>query len=262
MAVLNVTPDSFSDGQLYYQKPRYHLLKTVEQWVQCGVAIIDIGAESTRPNSIAIDADTQLHRLHTIVADIKANFDVLVSVDTTQLAVMQTVIEQGADIINDVNALMQAGVIEYLYKQPQVGCIIMHRSAPSKYMQQHTDYPDGVVAAVKNFLEERVKQAITSGIASSRICIDPGFGFGKTFEQNLSMLKHLTTFKDINGEKYPILVGISRKSMIQTLCNQPAKQTLYGNLLVGQKALDNGANILRVHDVEQSAMMLTMYRQF
>ena len=258
MAVLNITPDSFSDGNYYNNKPQYHLLKIVEQYQKQGAGIIDIGAESTRPGASIIAAKQQIERIKNLISAIKRHFDIVVSIDTTQLKVMQYAVEQGVDIINDVSALTGDGVMQWIAAE-QVGCILMHRSAVARTMQQHIHYPNGVVTDVYNYLAKRIKLAMSAGITADRLCVDPGFGFGKTDKQNIILLRSLRKFGCYGSINIPVLAGLSRKSLLQKICNQNLENRLSGSLGLAMVALLNGANIIRVHDVVESKAIIDIF---
>ena len=259
MAVLNITPDSFADGGGAFHKPEYHLLKLVENHIDNGADIIDIGAESTRPGATTISYQQQITRLGNIISKIKDNFEITLSIDSTELKVMQFAYKQGIDIINDINALEADGVIDWL-TQTNLSCILMHRSGNSKVMQSKTQYHKGVVTAVASYLQQRVNTIVAKGIAANRICIDPGFGFGKTLQQNLDMLNNLTQFKLADYPKIPILAGLSRKSLLQDLCKQQVADRLSGSLGLALTALIKGATILRVHDTFETKAIVDIYK--
>jgi dihydropteroate synthase len=249
MGILNVTPDSFSDGGLYDSVNA--AIVQAAQMRDHGVDILDIGGQSTKPNAIDVDLKEELHRVIPVVQAIRADLDfdkVAISVDTTKAAVARAAIEAGADIINDVSgAVFDPKMLETV-AELKVPIILMHLRGTPKTMQQLTDYED-LTGEIIGFLKARVSAAIEAGIAPDQIAIDPGIGFAKTAEQSLQLLQELEKFKVLNC---PILVGTSRKSFIGKILNQSdPSQRVWGTAATCCAAIANGANILRVHDVAQ-----------
>jgi len=245
MGILNVTPDSFSDGGQFF-----HLdaaLKQVEQMLDDGASIIDIGGESTRPNAADVSEKDELRRVIPVLKAIKQRFDVLVSIDTSKVAVMSAAIEQGADMINDVRALQNPSCLAVL-AQSSVTVCLMHMQGLPQTMQQAPIYDD-LIGEIKLFFEQRITACAQAGIAKERLILDVGFGFGKTLKQNYQLLAQLAEFKSFN---LPLLSGTSRKSMIGNLLNRDVDQRLAGSLATAIIAAQQGANILRVHDVKET----------
>lgn len=247
MGILNLTPDSFSDGGRYADSDKAirHALAMVGE----GAAIIDIGGESTRPGAAAVTMQQELDRVMPVVESLVAELPVPVSVDTSKPEVMQAAISAGAGMINDVMALRAQGAIEAVRDADHVALCLMHMQGKPRTMQQNPVYGD-VVSEVRDFLLERAAACERGGIKRSRILLDPGFGFGKTLEHNVALLKNTDL---LAGEGYPLLVGISRKSMIgQLLGDVPVDQRLQGSVAAAVVAAMKGASILRVHDVRET----------
>ena len=247
MGILNLTPDSFSDGGRFNDcdSAVRHALAMVNQ----GAAIIDIGGESTRPGAQAVTVQQELDRVMPVVEAVVAELPVPVSVDTSKPGVMRAAISAGAGMINDVMALRSKGAIEAVSDAGNVAVCLMHMQGKPRTMQTNPHYGD-VVREVRDFLLERASVCEKGGIASSRILLDPGFGFGKMLEHNLALLKNIG---QLAGEGYPLLVGISRKSMIgQLLGEVPVERRLHGSVAAAVIAAMQGASILRVHDVRET----------
>jgi dihydropteroate synthase len=246
MGILNVTPDSFSDGGAYTQLDR--ALAQAEQMVSAGAAIIDIGGESTRPGAKAVTLQQELDRVLPVIEAVSQRLDAPVSIDTSKPTVMKDAVASGACLVNDVNALRAEGAVEMAAVLGVPVCL-MHMQGEPRTMQ-HAPYYNDVVDDVSNFLLQRAHACEAAGIAKSQIVIDPGFGFGKTHEHNLTLLKQL---EQLCGLGYPLLAGISRKSMIGSLLgDRPADQRLYGSVAAAVIAALKGARLLRVHDVAET----------
>ncbi len=243
MGILNVTPDSFSDGGKFTHID--NALKQVEQMLEDGVNIIDIGGESTRPGAAEVSEQEELARVIPVLTAIKQRFDVLVSIDTSKAIVMSSAIEQGADIINDVRALQNKGCLEVL-AQTTVPVCLMHMQGLPRTMQQQPCYND-LIEDIKLFFQQRINACEQAGITRQRLILDVGFGFGKTLAQNYQLLAKLAEFHHFN---LPLLSGTSRKSMIGNLLNREPTQRLAGSLTTAIIAAQQGAQILRVHDVK------------
>jgi dihydropteroate synthase len=246
MGVLNVTPDSFSDGGQYRQIDTAvgHGLRMVEE----GAAIIDVGGESTRPGAEPVSVEEEIRRVVPVIERLRARTDALISVDTSKPQVMRAAAEAGAGLINDVRALCEDGALEAAVATPCAVCV-MHMQGDPRSMQLAPHYGD-VVNEVKAFLYERVKVCRAAGIAADRIVIDPGFGFGKTLEHNLQLLRHLRELRSEPPElDPPIMVGLSRKSIVGRLTGRPSGERVYGSVALAVLAVINGARIVRVHDV-------------
>ncbi|ENC6729426.1 dihydropteroate synthase [Vibrio navarrensis] len=245
MGILNVTPDSFSDGGQFT-----HLdaaLRQVEKLIQAGATIIDIGGESTRPGAPEVSLEEELNRVIPVVKAIRASSDVWISVDTSKAEVMRQAIEAGADLINDIRALQEPGALEIAAKA-QVPICLMHMQGQPRSMQHSPNYRD-VLREVGEFLRERVKVCEQAGIAKELLILDPGFGFGKTLEHNYHLLAHLESFHQFG---LPLLAGMSRKSMIFKLLDKKPADCMVASVTCATIAALKGAQIIRVHDVEET----------
>ena len=252
MGILNLTPDSFSDGGLFTNKDK--ALNHVKQMIDDGADIIDIGGESTRPGANEVSVDEECQRVIPLIKAIREISDIPISIDTSKTEVMQQAIEAGASMINDVNALKAKGAVELAVKLNVPVCI-MHMQGEPRTMQ-HTPQYENVVQEVKEFLKQRVDICLAAGIKKENIIVDPGFGFGKTLEHNLSLLKHLDEFTKFD---VPLLIGVSRKSMIgKILDDAPADERLHGSVALATLATWMNTNILRVHDVKATADALKL----
>lgn len=245
MGILNVTPDSFSDGGRFLAPET--LRKQVEKMLAAGVSIIDVGGESTRPGAQKVDREEELNRVIPCIELIRSMSDVPISIDTSKPAVMYAAIAAGADMVNDVNALRTAGALQAVADLAVPVCL-MHMQGQPKTMQQQPDYVD-VVQQVLDFFAERVDACVAAGIAKENILLDPGFGFGKTVSHNFQLLKKLELFHSL---ACPLLVGISRKSMLGAVTGKAVDQRLAGSLAAAVIAALQGAKILRVHDVAET----------
>jgi dihydropteroate synthase len=250
MGVLNVTPDSFSDGGDF--NTLESALRQAENMVKSGVDIIDIGGQSTRPSAAEISLIDEMDRVLPVVEMLRQKpniFDsVPISVDTTRAQVAKAALEAGADLINDISgATFDLEMLSTVAKL-KVPIILMHLRGTPQTMQKMTDYQD-LIEEIGEFLESRIVAAVAAGIDKSQIIIDPGIGFAKTYNQNLEILRNLSRFHSLNC---PILVGVSRKSFIGHILNQPdAKQRVWGTAAACTSAIANSADILRVHDVRE-----------
>ncbi|MCG8612141.1 MAG: dihydropteroate synthase [Pseudomonadales bacterium] len=245
MGVLNVTPDSFSDGGRFTQGDV--ALKQAERMVSEGASIIDIGGESTRPGAKPVSAQEEIDRVMPIVERVNGELDVAISVDTSSPELMALAISAGVDLINDVRALTSSGAIESVLFA-DVSVCLMHMQGTPGTMQSSPAY-DSVTEDVFRFLEARTQACIEAGIECARIILDPGFGFGKKLEHNLSLLANLGDFSVLNQ---PILIGVSRKSMFGDLLGRPVDERLIGSVVAAALAVERGAAIIRVHDVGET----------
>jgi dihydropteroate synthase len=249
MGILNVTPDSFSDGGLHFVFDRAY--SHAQKMIQAGVAIIDIGGESTRPGAMPVSAQEEIDRVIPVIEILHREFDIPLSIDTNKPAVMQAALSAGAGFINDVNALQAEGALAVVANSNAVVCL-MHMQGEPRTMQVAPHYDD-VVQDVKDFLLSRKQICIDAGIAAERIVLDPGIGFGKNLKHNLQLLKTLVHLPK------PLLIGVSRKAMIGRLLNNaPVEQRLSGSLALAVWSAMNGANIIRVHDVQETVDALTV----
>lgn len=244
MGVLNVTPNSFSDGGRFNTVSS--ALKQAESMIKAGVDIIDVGGESTRPGAEPVAVQQELDRVIPIIESIQSEYPVLISCDTSKPKVMEEAVIAGVFMINDIRALQAVGAIEIIAKT-QIPVCLMHMQGQPSNMQNEPNYKD-VVKEVYLFLERRIQQCVSLGIAKDNILIDPGFGFGKSLRHNLLLLKQLAHFKSLS----PILVGMSRKSMLGSITGNDVDQRLADSLAVASYAVLNGASIIRAHDVKET----------
>lgn len=258
MAVLNVTPDSFSDGGRFVESAAAGVdlnraLQTVETMIADGATIIDVGGESTRPGAAVVGVQQEMDRVLPVVEAIRSRFDVVVSVDTSTPSLMLAAATAGAGMINDVRALQREGAMVAARDSGLPVCL-MHMQGEPQTMQQNPHYDD-VVTDVIGYLDERVQACCEAGIERSRLLLDPGFGFGKMLQHNLELLDRLD---ELSSLKLPLLVGMSRKSMVGQVLDKPVDQRLYGSLAVAVMAVAKGAHIVRCHDVAATADVLKM----
>lgn len=247
MGILNATPDSFSDGGHLYGQTGLCVdlaLKRAEQMLVEGASIIDVGGESTRPGASIVGLEEELARVVPVVEAISRELDVVISVDTSSPEVMCEAAKVGAGIINDVRALTREGALAAAAQTGLPVCL-MHMQGQPDHMQDKPGY-ENVALDVMNFLQQRVSECEAAGIARSKICLDPGFGFGKTDAHNLQLLKQLPQLVE---QGFPVLAGLSRKSILGRLLNRDTDARLAGSLALAMLAVQGGANILRVHDV-------------
>ncbi|QIM64150.1 dihydropteroate synthase [Frederiksenia canicola] len=253
MGILNFTPDSFSDSGKFFSLDK--ALFQVEKMLNDGADIIDIGGESTRPNAPIVTLEEELQRVVPLVEAVRQRFDCLISVDTSKAEVMRQSAQVGADIINDIRALQEPNALETAAELALPVCL-MHMQGSPQTMQQSPDYDD-VVEEVSEFLNQRIFACLTAGIAKEHIILDVGFGFGKTVQHNYQLMKHLPLFADSG---YPVLAGLSRKSMIGAVLDKPVDQRIIGSVAGALLCIQQGAKIVRVHDVAETADALKIWR--
>ncbi|WP_323144220.1 dihydropteroate synthase [Massilia phyllosphaerae] len=253
MGILNITPDSFSDGG------RHHALEFAvegaEQMVKDGVDIIDIGGESTRPGSPSVPVEEELRRVMPVIYALR-ELGVPLSIDTCKPEVMREAILAGADMINDINGFRAPGALEAV-RRSDVGLCVMHMQGTPQDMQAQPVYDD-VVAEVIGFLRERVDALVAGGVVRERVTIDPGFGFGKTVAHNVALLRGISDMQRELG--LPVLAGLSRKSMVGALTGKPLEQRLAGSVGGALAAVAQGARIVRVHDVAETVDALKVFQ--
>ncbi len=254
MGILNVTPDSFSDGGSYCQLDS--AVNQANTLLEQGALIIDIGGESTRPGAPDVSLEDELARVIPLVKALREHSDCVISIDTSKSEVMRQAIEAGADIINDVRALQEHGAIEVLAQYPDVAVCLMHMQGQPRTMQMAPQYDD-LFADINSFFAARIEACEQAGIQRERIILDPGFGFGKSLAHNYQILDK---FDDFNQFKLPVLAGLSRKSMIGNLLNRDTSERLAGSLAGALIAAQNGAKIIRVHDVLETVDALTVWQ--
>ncbi|MGC8766095.1 MAG: dihydropteroate synthase [Brevinematia bacterium] len=245
MGIINVTPDSFFEGS---RVKLDDLINVVSKMIQDEVDIIDIGGESTRPGSDPVNLEEELRRVIPAIREIRKNFpNIPISVDTYKSQVAKQAIENGADIVNDISAGTFDQDMIRVIRDYNVPIILMHIKGTPKSMQDNPEYKD-VVREITEFLRERIEKFESFGVDPSKIIIDPGIGFGKKLEHNISIIRRLAELKQL---KKPILVGLSRKSIVGGILNVPIEERLTGTIALNTVALMNGASIIRVHDVKE-----------
>jgi dihydropteroate synthase len=249
MGIVNVTPDSFSDGGKYAATNLAiaHALKLVEE----GASILDIGGESTRPNATPVSMQQELDRVIPVIEALSKQINIPISIDTYKLQVMQAAINAGASMVNDVRALQEQGALEVVANS-DVGVCLMHMQGTPQTMQNNPQY-DNVVNDVKAFLKSRLHTSIHAGCRASQIVLDPGFGFGKTREHNIMLLQNLESFGDLGQ---PLLVGLSRKSVLGQMTGNDVDARLHASIAASVLSAMKGAKILRVHDVKATVEAL------
>ncbi len=251
MGILNVTPDSFSDGGRYALKDA--ALKHAESMVRAGATLLDVGGESTRPGARAVSPTEELERVAPVVEAIARELDVVISVDTSTPAVIREVARLGAGLINDVRSLRRDGALDAALDSGLPVCLMHMRGEPGD-MQDDPQYTD-VTTEVCDFLAQRMAECVAAGIKAERIVLDPGFGFAKTLEHNLSLFRHLERLHALGR---PLLVGVSRKTMIGKVLGRDVNERLYGSLALAALAVAKGAQIIRVHDVAETVDVVRM----
>ena len=245
MGILNVTPDSFSDGGLFFDEGA--AIARGEQLLAEGADLLDVGGESTRPGADPVPPDVQIERIVPVIEALARHTScVPISVDTTSADVAERALDAGASIVNDVSALRDDPRMACLVARRKAPVILMHMLGRPRTMQIQPHYDD-VVAEVRGFLAERIAAAVDAGIDPAQIVIDPGFGFGKLFEHNMELLRRLDALRDLNR---PILAGTSRKAMLGHILGVPPMERVYGTLASVTAAVERGAAIVRVHEVK------------
>lgn len=251
MGILNVTPDSFSDGGHYLTLD--NALAQAGKMIEAGAAILDIGGESTRPGSQIVPVQQEIDRVVPVIEAVSREFDVPISIDTHKPEVMRAAVAAGAGFINDINALRTPGALEAAIELGVPVCL-MHMQGTPQTMQEDPHYDD-VVSEVEHFLLERARICEQSGIPAGRLVLDPGFGFGKRARHNLRLRKHLSR---LTAQHYPVLVGVSRKSIIGEMLKLSVEHRLPGSLALASVAVWQGARLIRSHDVKETVQAVTL----
>lgn len=247
MGVLNITPDSFSDGGVLYRDGAVQIaavLQRAQEQIDAGADILDVGGESTRPGAEAVSDEIEVARVIPVIAALAKRFAVQISVDTSSPRVIREAAQAGASIINDVRALTRPGAVAAAVDSGLRVCLMHMRGEPAT-MQADPGYTD-VVAEVKSFLSERVAACLAAGIAREHLMVDPGFGFGKSLQHNLQLFRALP---ELVAQGLPVVVGVSRKSMIGNILQRPVDERLQGSVSLALLAAQSGVSVLRVHDV-------------
>ncbi len=251
MGILNVTPDSFFDGGLYFKKSK--AMKHIKKMISDGADIIDIGAESSRPGSRGISSDEEISRLLPIIEEIRNYTDISLSIDTRKSEVVKELIKYKIQLVNDISSLSDEKLIQLVKKHNLFICL-MHMQGKPETMQKQPRYKN-IISDISLFFKNKIDSCIKNKIKKNHIIIDPGFGFGKTLNHNYLILKKLNHFKKIHDN---LLIGISRKSMIGNLLNKPPEDRLNGTLTATILSVKNGASIIRTHDVKETKLLLDM----
>ena len=252
MGILNATPDSFSDGGNF--RAAKDAVAHAEYMIKHGVDLIDIGGESTRPGAEPVELQEELDRVLPVIEALK-DCGVPLSIDTYKAETMRQALKAGVDCVNDIWALRQDGALDAVLESHDCGIILMHMQRDPLTMQFNPEYQD-VIAEVKQFLKERADLLMSKGIEHNRIAIDPGFGFGKSLEHNLAMLKHFDQFSSLT---VPVLAGISRKSMLGKITGKDTNERVAASIAAAIMAANRGANIIRVHDVPETIDALKLW---
>lgn len=252
MGILNATPDSFSDGGKF--RTPQDAIAQAELMIEGGVDLIDIGGESTRPGAEPVALQEELDRVLPVIEALK-DCGVALSIDTYKAETMRQALRAGVDCVNDIWALRQAGAVDAVLESTDCGIVLMHMQRDPQTMQFNPEYHD-VIAQVMQFLNERAELLKTKGVEGNRIAIDPGFGFGKSLEHNLSMLRHFQEFSQLG---YAVLAGISRKSMLGKITGKDMHERLAPSVAAAIMAADRGARIVRVHDVPETVDALKLW---
>jgi dihydropteroate synthase len=250
MGIVNVTPDSFSDGGRFFDAAR--AVAHGEEMARAGADIIDIGGESTRPGARPVPAEEEIERVLPVIRGLRGKIPLPISIDSMKSEVVRAALDEGADLVNDISALGFDPAMAALVAAEQVPVVLMHMQGMPRTMQQSPSYGN-VVEEVKSFLRQRIQFAIAAGVASERIIIDPGIGFGKNLEHNLALLRGIP---ELTALDHPLLVGTSRKAFIGKLLDAVPDERLEGSLAAAVAAALAGANIIRVHDVKEAARAL------
>ncbi len=251
MGILNITPDSFSDGGFFLSKDK--AVAHARQMAAAGADILDIGGESTRPGAQAVSVQQELDRVLPVIEAIHAAVELPVSIDTSKPEVMRAAVAAGAGLINDVRGLREPGALDAA-RDLAVPVCLMHMQGEPRSMQQDPVYTN-VVTDVRDFLKARIAACVAAGVARERLLIDPGFGFGKTAAHNLELLRRLGELRALG---LPVVAGLSRKSMIGALLNLPVDERLHASVALALIAVQNGASIVRVHDVRATRDAIRM----
>jgi len=252
MGILNATPDSFSDGGKF--RTAQDAIAQAELMIKVGVDLIDIGGESTRPGAQPVELQEELDRVLPVIEGLK-DCGVPLSIDTYKAETMRQALRAGVDCVNDIWALRQEGAVDAVFESKDCGIVLMHMQRDPQTMQFNPEYHD-VLAQVMQFLKEHAELLTAKGVEKNRIAIDPGFGFGKSLEHNLSMLKHFDQFSQLG---YSVLAGISRKSMLGKLTGKDTHERLAPSVAAAIMAADRGARIVRVHDVLETVDALKLW---
>jgi dihydropteroate synthase len=250
MGVLNITTDSFSDGGFYLsvEKACEHAHNLINQ----GADIIDVGGESTKPGAVQVPLDIEIARVIPVIQALRKHTDICISIDTYKPEVMKAAVEAGANLINDIYALRKDNALS-IASQLSVPVCLMHMQGQPQSMQNSPYYPRPVVDEIVHFFNGRIKACLAAGIAKNHLILDPGFGFGKLVEHNMSLLRHIEKLQQFS---LPLLLGVSRKSTLGILLNKKVNERMVGGIAIAVYAVINGVNIVRTHDVDETSQAL------
>lgn len=252
LGILNITPDSFSDGGQFLHPE--HALRHALEMIAAGADLIDIGGESTRPGSPPVTEQEELDRVLPVIERLRAHSDIGISIDTTKATVMQAAVSAGATMINDINALRTSGALA-MAALLEVPVCLMHMQGTPQTMQVNPSYSQDIIDAIQLFFEERINACLQAGILREHLILDPGFGFGKTVAHNLQIIQRLCAFQ---SHELPILIGVSRKSTLGQVLNKAVSERLAGGIATEVFAALHGATIIRTHDVNATWQACTM----
>lgn len=250
MGILNITPDSFSDGGKFFALEKAH--DRAFDLINQGADLIDVGGQSTKPGALSVSVDVEIERVVPAIESIRAHSDICISVDTDKPEVMEAAVNAGANLINDINALRTDGALA-MAAQLAIPVCLMHMKGVPQTMQQNPYYPNGVLKDVMDFFIERITACTRAGIDKHRLLLDPGFGFGKRVEDNLYLVNKLASFSALG---LPLLLGVSRKSTLGIVLNKEVNDRLIGGIALTVFAALNGVGIIRTHDVEETNQAL------
>jgi dihydropteroate synthase len=253
MGILNCTPDSFYPGSRVQEVEQ--AVQRAQAMISGGADILDVGGESTRPGSDPVENDEEIRRVIPVIERIRELSEILISVDTRKVEVAERALDAGADMVNDVSALRDGRALAECIRQRDVPVILMHMRGEPKNMQADPHYQD-VIAEITEELSRSIEFARSCGVRDDRIIVDPGIGFGKRLRHNLAILRDLAFLRSLG---HPIMIGLSRKSFIGTILDKPVEQRLIGTVAAHMAALMNGADVLRVHDVEEAVDTVKMF---
>ncbi len=252
MGVLNITPDSFSDGGRYYQLE--HALSRAHQMIAEGADIIDIGGESSKPGALPVSCEEELKRVVPVIKRLRAESDICISIDTTKARVMHEAIYSGASIINDIAGFRSDESLAMAVKLDVPLCLMHMQGEPQK-MQNNPQYQDDVVDEINFFFQQRIERCVAAGIKRKNLILDPGFGFGKTPQHNMRIIHQMSKFQQ---HHLPVMIGVSRKSTLGVILNTPVEKRIAGGLAIAVFSALHGVSILRTHDVAETNQALIM----
>jgi dihydropteroate synthase len=253
MGILNVTPDSFSDGGKFLESDK--AIDHAAQMIEEGADMIDVGGESSRPGAVPVSVEEELERVIPVIQKLAERFETMISIDTTKAVVAREALKTGASVINDITALNSDTQMIHVIKDSGCQVILMHIQGTPQTMQENPTYAADVIKDIENYFGTVLQKTQKAGIQQDKIILDPGIGFGKTVEHNLTILRRLSELSELG---YPIAIGVSRKSFIGKILEVPLEERLEGSLAAAAVAVWNGAKILRVHEVRETVRVVRM----